>query len=418
MRVIVVGAGIIGVTTAYELATEGFEVLVLERRGGVAQETSFGNAGVIAPGYVTPWAAPGMPGKVLSHLFSAASPVILRPTLDPRLWRWLIRWVGECRAQRWRLNKRRMQRLAFYSRDRLHHLRGRHHLQYEQSQGYLQLVRSERALAQLAPVQALLTEDGVPFERLDAPACRRLEPGLSTLTPLAGGLHLPEDESGNCPAFAGALRREAQALGVRFQFDAAVQSLRIDGGRVTGVQQGSQHHPADAVVMCAGADSVMLLDPAGIRLPIWPVKGYSATVALRPDAIGPTRALMDETYKTAITPMGRRLRIAGTAEIGDRQLRLRPAALQTLIKVASDWFATAAPWSQAQYWVGARPMLPDGPPVLGSTPIQGLHLNLGHGSCGWAMACGSARVLADLLAGREPAIDLDGLTLQRYRRSP
>lgn len=416
MRVIVVGAGIIGVTTAYELAAEGFSVAVVDRRAGVAQETSFGNAGVIAPGYVTPWAAPGMPAKLLSYLFKPAAPLICRPTLDPRLWRWLVAWLGECKAERWRVNKLRMQRLAFYSRERLHVLRARHGIQYEQSQGYLQLLRTEQDLALLAPARALLAENGVPCELLDAQACRALEPGLSEHTPLAAGLHLPQDESGNCPLFAGALRREAEALGVRFRLGAPVSKLALEGGRVIGVGIGRQLYEADAVIVCAGSDSVDLLDPVGVKLPLWPVKGYAATVTLKPDALGPQRALMDEAYKTAITPFGRRLRIAGTAEIGDRQLRLRDAALRTLIKVAGDWFPASANWSQAQYWVGARPMLPDGPPLLGPTRIPGLHLNLGHGSTGWAMACGSARVLADLLKDRPPEIDLDGLTLARYDR--
>ncbi len=415
MRVIVVGAGIIGVTTAYELAAEGLSVAVVDRRTGVAQETSFGNAGVIAPGYVTPWAAPGMPGKVLSYLFKPAAPVIFRPALSPRLWRWLVAWLGECRAERWRVNKLRMQRLAFYSRDRLHTLRARHGLQYEQSQGYLQLLRSEKDLAMMAATKALLEESGVPFELLDAQACRALEPGLSPMAPLTAGLHLPEDESGNCPVFAAALRREAEARGARFRLDATVRALMVEGGRVVGVRIGRDVHKADAVIVCAGADSVELLDPVGVHVPIWPVKGYAATVTLKADAIGPGRALMDEAYKTAITPFGNRLRIAGTAEISNRNLTLREAPLRTLIKVAGDWFPSAARWSEAQYWVGARPMLPDGPPLLGATPVQGLYLNLGHGSTGWAMACGSARVLADVILGRPPEIDLDGLTLQRYR---
>jgi D-amino-acid dehydrogenase len=416
MRVIVVGAGIIGVTTAYELAADGVSVAVVDRRAGVAQETSFGNAGVIAPGYVTPWAAPGMPGKVLSYLFKANAPVVFRPSLEPRLWRWLVAWLGECRAERWRTNKLRMQRLAFYSRDRLHLLRARHGLQYEQSQGYLQLLRSDKDLAMVGPARALLEENGVPCQLLDAQACRTLEPGLSPLTPLAGGLHLPEDESGNCPVFAAALRRDAEALGARFRLDVTVHSLVVEGGRVIGVRIGRDLYKADAVIVCAGADSVALLDPVGVRVPIWPVKGYAATVTLKPDAIGPGRALMDEAYKTAITPFGNRLRIAGTAEISDRTLTMREAPLRTLIKVAGDWFPAAARWSEAQYWVGARPMLPDGPPLLGATALPGLYLNLGHGSTGWAMACGSARVLADLVTGKTPQIDLDGLTLQRYRR--
>jgi len=415
LHVIVVGAGIVGVCSAYYLRQRGFEVTVLERRSGVAQEASFGNAGVIAPGYVTPWAAPGMPRKVLSYLFSADAPVRFRPTTDPAMWRWLARWLGECRLQRYRVNKARMQRVAFFSRGELHALRERLGIQYEQAQGYLQLFRSERDVAMSAPARALLDESGVPYRMLGPDQIRELEPGLSRDTALAGGIHLPEDESGNCPMFAQALRRIAEDDGVRFRFGQQVDRILVDAGKVTGVRVADAALDSDAVLVAAATGSPPLLERCGIRIPMYPIKGYSATVTLDASAIGPNRALMDEAYKTAITPFANRMRIAGTAEIGDRALTLREAALGTLLKVARDWFPGAARYSDAQFWVGARPMLPDGPPLLGATPVAGLYLNLGHGSTGWAMACGCARVLSDLIAGDPPAIDLEGLTLARYR---
>jgi len=415
LHVIVVGAGIVGVCSAYYLRQRGFEVTVLERRSGVAQEASFGNAGVIAPGYVTPWASPGMPRKVLSYLFSAEAPVKFRPSADPAMWRWLARWLRECRTPRYRINKARMQRVAFFSRGELHALRERLGIDYEQAQGYLQLLRSERDLAMVAPARALLDESGVPYRMLSAQECRELEPGLSGETALAGGLYLPEDESGNCPMFAQALRRVAEDEGVRFRFNQSVRRIGLAGGRVAAVQIGDTAIACDAVLVAAATGSPPLLAHCGIPIPMYPVKGYSATVTLEPSAIGPRRALMDEAYKTAITPFANRMRIAGTAEIGDRALNLRESALRTLLKVARDWFPGAARYSEAQFWVGARPMLPDGPPLLGATPIEGLYLNLGHGSTGWAMACGCARVLADVIAGEPSPIDLDGLTLDRYR---
>ena len=415
MHVIVVGAGIVGVCSAYELRQAGFDVTVLERRSGVAQETSFGNAGVVAPGYATPWAAPGMPRKVLSYLFKKEAPALFRPGARPAPWRWLVRWLGECRLERYRVNRARMQRLAFYSRDRLHGLRGRLGIQYEQSQGYLQLLRSERDVALAAPARALLDETGVPYRMLARDECHALEPGLAQATPLAAGLFLPDDEAGNCPLFAHALRRAAEDDGVRFRFNSTVNRLIVEGGRLSGVQVNGKPVAADAVVVAAANDSAPLLARAGVRIPLYPVKGYSATVTLLAHAIGPQHALMDEAYKTAITPFANRIRIAGTAELGGRDLALRDAALRTLIKVAGDWFPGAARYSEAQFWVGARPMLPDGPPLLGTTPVQGLYLNVGHGSTGWTMACGSARVVADVVAGREPEIALDGLTLERYR---
>ena len=415
MHVIVVGAGIIGVCSAYYLRQRGFEVTVIERRSGVAQEASFGNAGIIAPGYVTPWASPGMPRKVLSYMFSSESPVLFRPNANPAMWRWLARWLRECRLQRYRVNKSRMQRVAFYSRAQLHELRNRLGIQYEQAQGYLQLLRSARDVELLAPARAMLDESGVAYRMLEAAEVHDMEPGLSTTTPLAGGLLLPDDESGNCTIFAQAVRRAAEDDGVRFRFNVDVQRILRDGDRITGVLAGARTIPADAVLIAAATGSPALLAPLGIRIPMYPIKGYSATVALSDGAIGPQRALMDEAYKTAITPFANRIRIAGTAEIGDRGLVLREAALRTLIKVATDWFPGAGRFSGAKFWVGARPMLPDGAPLLGPSPLKGLFLNVGHGSTGWAMACGSARVLADVISGTTPEIDLDGLTLDRYR---
>lgn len=427
MHVIVIGAGVIGVCSAWYLREAGFDVTVLDRRPGAAQETSFGNAGVIAPGYVTPWAAPGMPGKVLRTLFASASPVVFRPSADPAMWRWIARWLGECRLERYRINKMRMQRLAFYSRACLHALRAQLDIEYEQSQGYLQLFRTARDLDMAAPALALLKENGVPHRLLDAEACRRLEPGLAPDTTLAGGLHLPEDETGNCPVFTHRLRELAQARGVRFRMETtATRIARAADGRLSiGMRStdGSAVLQAERVVVAAGVDSAPLLRPLGLRVPLYPVKGYSATVAVRDELQAPVGALMDESYKVAITRMGKRFRIAGTAELGSRRLDLRPAAIHTLLKVGRDWFPGAGDYNEASLWVGARPMLPDGPPLIGPTSVHGLYLNLGHGSTGWAMACGSGRLLADQLAcaegrGGGPDIDMEGLTPARYGLGP
>lgn len=419
MRVVVIGAGVVGVTSAYYLRQHGFEVEVIERRGDVAQEASFGNAGVIAPGYVTPWAAPGMPRKVLSYLFKAQAPVLFRPNANPALWRWLRRWLRECALQRYRINKERMQRVAVYSRHCLHELRELHAIAYQQSQGYLQLFRSQADIDLSQPARAMLTEQGVEFALLDAAAVHALEPHLSRSTALAGGLWLPGDEAGNCPLFTKRLRAICEQQGVRFTFGETVRAIRASGaaggGKVESVELPGRSISCDAVVVAAGVQSAELLAPLRIDVPMYPVKGYSVTVQLKPDAFGPQHALMDEAYKTAITPLGHSMRVAGTAEIGSADLVLREAALGTLRKVAGDWFPGAGEFQGARYWVGARPMVPDGAPLLGASPIAGLYLNCGHGSTGWAMSCGSARVVADIIAGRKPEISMDGLSLQRYR---
>lgn len=416
MHVAVIGAGIIGVTTAYYLRRQGFEVTVVERNPGVAQETSFANAGLIAPASGVPWAQPGMPTKVLQYLFKSDAPIVFRPRFDLAQWRWLARWLAECRLERFRRNRSRMQRLAFYSRDALHALRQGHGIDYEQTQGYLQLFRTSAEVEQSAPARAMLKEAGVLHVLLNAADCRRIEPALVEGTPLAGGLHLPDGETGNCAFFAKRLKDICVEQGVRFRLGATVEHLESHKGRIVRLRLRDGAMAIDAVVVAAGVDSVRLLRPLGIKLPMYPVKGYSATAAITRPESAPMIAVMDQTFKVAVTRMGNRLRIAGTAEIGSHRLALRDAALGTLLRVARDWFPGAAAYMQAQFWVGARPMLPDGPPVLGPTPIANLHLNLGHGSMGWTMACGSARVVADLIAQRKPDIDLEGLTLDRYLR--
>lgn len=450
MRVAVVGAGIIGVTTAYELAADGHEVTVFERRGSVAAETSFANAGVVAPGYVTPWAAPGMPGKVLAHLLARHAPVRVGARLDGATLAWLWKWWRACSAPRYQANRRRMQRLAAYSRDRLHHLTHELQLHYERSDGYLVLLRSPRDAAAVQPGLKVLEELGFAFDKLDAAGCRRVEPGLSADTPLHGGIYLANDEVGNCRQFALLMRSQAQRLGARFRFHTAVHTLHpgrepqltheyvspgdapatllsvaldarsAEGPPTVPTAIGPVTEAFDAVVVCAALGAPALLAPHGLRLPLMAVHGYSITAPLRhledhPD-LGPRSALMDERYKVAISRLGNRVRVAGSAELASRAETHHPGALATLHKVLNDWFPGATRLSQAQRWKGARPMLPDGPPVIGASGIAGVWLNLGHGSSGWALACGSARVLADALAGRAPPIDVEGLGVARLVR--
>lgn len=420
MQAIIIGGGIIGVTTAYQLCQRGVGVTVIDREPDVACATSRGNAGVIAPGYVTPWAAPGMPTKILKYLFRSESPVIYRPKFNSRQWQWVMRWLRECDLDRYRINKERMQRIAYYSKSRLEQFRATHPFEYGRSQGYLQLFRSAFDEEMARPAMQILAEAGINHRLLTANECVEVEPGLkwARVQP-SSGLYLPDDEAGDCAVFAKHLRLLCEEGGVHFRFNTEVRALQSSGARVTGVvvrddRQTRQTLDADVVVVAAGVESRDLLAPFGIVVPLYPVKGYSTTLAVADSQRAPRAAVMDESLKTAITRMGPNIRVAGTAELGDSKLVVREKAARTLVKVMQDWFPDAVNVSQASFWVGLRPMTPDGPPLLGKTPTQNLYINLGHGSTGWAMSMGSAQVVSDLITGHEPEIDLSGLTLDRY----
>ena len=425
MRVAVIGAGIVGVTTAFELASDGHQVTVFERRASVAEETSFANAGVVAPGYVTPWAAPGMPAKVLRNLLSRHAPVRLARPMAPGQLGWIWRWWRACRAPVYAANRARLYRLARYSQQRLALLGRSLQLEHEQARGFLVLLRSARDLTAARGSLKLLAELGINFHLIDGARARTIERGLNPDTALHAAVHLPDDEVGNCRQFAHLMRTEAQQRGAVFRFGRSVHHLDA-GPQATVWHQalGSTEAPTseafDAVVVCAALGSRNLLKPLGLRLPLVAVHGYSITAPLRlveshPD-LGPASAVMDEKYKVAISRLGQRVRVAGSAELGGDLAQHNRTALHTLHKGLDDWYPGCAQQGQIQAWKGARPMLPDGPPVLGASGAPGIWLNLGHGSSGWALACGSARVVADQLAGRAPAIDVEGLDVARLAR--
>ena len=417
MKIAIVGAGIVGVTTAYELAADGQEVTVFERRGTAAEETSFANAGLVAPGYVTPWAAPGMPRKVLGHLMSRHAPVKLGSGLGAPELAWMWRWWRACKLETYLANRARMQRLAFYSRQRLHQVTADLKLEYDRSDGYMVLLRSEkdRELTRLG--LQVLRDSGVKFREIGPDEARKVEPALNPDTDFAGAIHLPDDEVGNCRQFALLLKDEARRLGAVFEFNTNVARVSADPKPTLTVAGEAAPRTFDAVVMCAGLASAALLRPLGLKLPLVAVHGYSVSAHIREPLNAPRSAVMDERYKVAISRLGLRVRIAGSAEVGGSPTAMRAASLQTLYKVLHDWFPGAAQLSAGvQEWKGARPMMPDGPPLIGPSGLPGIWLNLGHGSSGWALACGSARALGDLMAQRAPEVDLEGLGIERLRR--
>ena len=420
MKVAVIGAGIIGITTAYELAIDGHDVTVFERRGAAAEEASFANAGVVAPGSVTPWAAPGMPGKVLGNLLSRHSAVKLSLPISGADLAWMWKWWRACKLEIYLANRARLQRLAFYSRERLHQITADLQLDYDRAEGYTVLLRSEKDNRLVQPGLQVLREAGVTFSEINAEGARKLEPALNPDTEFFGGIHLPNDEVANCRQFALLLKDVARGLGVNFEFNTAVAQLNLAQAASILIAGESSPRQFDQVVMCAGLASAALLKPLGLKIPMAAVYGYSISAPIREPLNAPRSALMDEHYKVAISRLGNRVRVAGGAELGGSLSAHKASSIQTLYKVLQDWFPGAAQHANTgasvQVWKGARPMLPDGPPIIGTSGLPGVWLNLGHGSSGWALSCGSARALADLMSGKPSEIDMDGLNTARLKR--
>jgi D-amino-acid dehydrogenase len=416
VKVLVLGGGVIGVTTAYYLAGSGHEVTVVDRQAEPALETSFANAGEVSPGYASPWAGPGVPIKAIKWLLMKHGPLVIRPNLDPAMWAWLIKMLRNCTSARYAINKSRMIPLAEYSRDCLRALRAETAIHYdERSQGTLQLFRTQAQLDGTAGDIAVLKQYGVPYEVLDRDGCVGAEPALAAVKHrIAGGLRLPQDETGDCHMFTQALAGRAAKLGVQFRFKTTIERLTVDGLRISGVATSAGLLTADAYVVALGSWSPLLLRPLGISIPVYPVKGYSITVPVTDPDAAPVSTVMDESYKVAITRLGDRIRVGGTAEVSGYSDRLYPARRATLDHSLIELFPRGGNPGEATFWSGLRPMTPDGPPVIGATRYPNLHLNTGHGTLGWTMACGSGRVLADLLSGRKPEIDTAELGMARY----
>jgi D-amino-acid dehydrogenase len=416
VKIIVLGSGVIGVTSAYYLAKAGHEVTVIDRQSAAGMETSFANAGEVSPGYSAPWAGPGVPAKAVKWLMMQHSPLVVRPSLDPDMWRWMFQMLANCNHKSYNVNKGRMVRLAEYSRDCLVQLRADTGIAYdERSQGTLQLFRNQKQLEGAATDIAVLDQYKVPYNVLDAKGCEAAEPALARVRDkFVGGLQLPGDETGDCFKFTQALAKLAAGLGVTFRQGVTIESLLTAGDKVTGVKTSAGTFTADSVVVALGSFSPQLLKQVGIRIPVYPVKGYSITVPITDATGAPESTIMDETYKVAITRLGDRIRVGGTAEIAGYDMRLHKARRDTLEHSLTDLFPAGGDVSQASFWCGLRPMTPDGTPVIGPTPFKNLFLNTGHGTLGWTMSCGSGRVLADLVAGRQPEIGLEGLFMNRY----
>lgn len=416
MKVVVLGSGVIGTTVAYYLAKAGHQVTVLERQPGPALETSFANAGEVSPGYSAPWAGPGVPLKAIQWMLMHHSPLVIKPMLDPAMWRWGLSMLRNCTQARYEINKSRMVRVAEYSRDCMKQLRADTGIDYdERTQGTLQLFRTQKQLDGVGNDIEILKRFNVPFQLLDRAGYLEYEPALALVKEkFVGALRLPGDETGDCFKFTQNLAKMAQALGVEFRFDTTIKGIEHRGEKITGVRTDAGTLTADHYVLALGSYSPQLLKPLGIDVPVYPVKGYSITAPITDAAMAPESTIMDETHKVAVTRLGDRIRVGGTAQLSGFDLTLDPERRKTLEFVLGDLFPQGGDMARVEFWTGLRPMTPDGTPIIGKTRYSNLQLSTGHGTLGWTMAAGTGRIIADLISGKTPDIAVDDLSVARY----
>ncbi|MGH7121009.1 MAG: D-amino acid dehydrogenase [Acetobacteraceae bacterium] len=407
MRVVVMGGGVVGVTTAYQLLRDGHEVVLIERQPEVASETSFGNAGMIAPGHSFAWSSPRAPLILLKSLVLPNQALRFRPSRDPRLWSWALLFLAQCTAERAARNTRAKHRIAAYSQSVLQETLKAETIRYDRNTaGILYFYRTDQSLARGIAHMQILAACGQQISVLDRAGVIALEPALAAGPPIAGGIHCPTDESGDCWLFARALAAICRARGAEFATSTRIERILADGTRVKGVATTNGTIEGDAYVLALGCESPLIARPIGIKLPIYPVKGYALTAPIGNHRAPPRVAAIDEDNLVAITPFGDRVRVTATAEISGYNTAHRPADFAHMTRVTSELYPDGADYDRAEMWAGLRPMTPSNLPILGPSRFSNLFLNTGHGHIGWTMSHGTARIIADLISGRPPAIPL------------
>jgi D-amino-acid dehydrogenase len=411
MKVLILGAGVIGTSTAWYLTEQGHEVVVVERQEGPGLETSFANGGQISVSHSEPWANPDAPAKLLKWLPRDDAPLLFRLRMDPAQWSWGLRFLYECQPWRTRENSRAMVMLSAYSRDALHALRAATGIEYDAlERGILHYYTDPSVFERVARSAPQMRALGLEMEVKSPADCVAIEPALAHFrSRIAGATFTKDDESGDAHKFSLALAGLARDRGATFLFGRTVQGVRMGEGRVKGVvvsgaEGADETLTADAYVVALGSYSPLLTRPIGLDLPIYPTKGYSATVDIVDEDKAPTVSITDDEWKMVFTRLGRRMRIAGTAELSGYSTDLKPVRCQALTRRAMEIFPGAADFGKATFWTGLRPSTPSNVPLIGPTKIPNLYLNTGHGTLGWTMACGSGRALADIISGTKPEI--------------
>lgn len=416
MRILVLGAGVVGTASAWYLARDGHEVTVVDRQPGAGLETSFANGGQISVSHAEPWANPHVLPKALKWMGREDAPLLFRWRLDPALWRWTLRFLLECLPSHTRANTRAIVALGLYSRARLQALRHEIGFDYDHlERGILHIYTDRKEFAGAVEAARLMGRFGLQREPIDPERCVQIEPALARIKHLlVGGDYTRSDESGDAHQFTRKLAEQAAAQGVKFRYGMSVERIATAGGQVAGVvargESGSELLTADAYVLSLGSYSPLLVKPIGLYLPIYPAKGYSVTLPLSPASIAPTVSLTDDERKLVFSRLGQRLRIAGTAEFSGYNVELNHVRCQAILRRVQQLFPDLRPAGEPQLWAGLRPVTPSNVPIIGRAGYPNLWFNTGHGTLGWTLSCGSGAALADLMAGRRPEPDFPFLS--------
>ncbi len=411
MRVVVMGGGVVGVTTAYQLLHDGHEVVLLEKNPDVALETSWGNAGMIAPGHSFVWSSPRAPMILLRSLVLKNQALRFRPSLDPRLWSWSLKFLAECTEAKARRNTLRKHEIAVYSQRMLHETLAAEHIDYDRNdRGILYFYRDQRSLEAGVAHMQILADDGQAMRVLDRRQMLEIEPSLAGVADrIAGAIYCPTDESGSCNKFTAGLAAICRARGGDIRTGREIAGIEVSGDTVTGVRTDQGTVTGDAYVMALGCQSPMLARGIGVDLPIYPIKGYSMTIPVGNHRAPPTLSTIDENNLVAISRMGERVRVTATAEFAGWDKSHKPADFTFMKGVVQELYPDGADYERAEMWAGLRPMTPDNLPIVGRKKHRNLWYNTGHGHIGWTMSHGTARMVADLIGGQSPAIPVEGL---------